>query len=294
MNQIRLIALDLDGTLLDDRKQVPADNVAALKEADRQGVLICLASGRMVSTIEAVENRIGVDCIVIAYNGGKVVGRRSEGRPLLGHHPLSVEVADAVIKFAEEHHHPLNFYDRDLLYAEDSPLYADLIELYARRTGSKYNLVKSLRESFAGVPPTKLILLAFPPERDRLYELLSRELAQRAIVSRTEPEYLEIMAPDADKGNALSLIARRYGVELGDIMAIGDAENDTGMMRLAGAGVAVANAPSYVRASANLVTEHSNNDAAVAEAIRRWVLPQLSSPSKSGTDAAQGSKRLPF
>jgi hypothetical protein len=293
MRQIRLLALDLDGTLLDDGKQVPAENVAALKEAERDGVLICLASGRMLRAIEAIESRIGVDCIIIAYNGGKVVGRRSEGRPLLDHRPLSAEVAEAVVRFAEEHRHLLNFYDRDLLYAEDSPSYRELIELYARRTGSEYNLVKSLRESLAGVPPTKLILLAHLPERDQLYEVFRRELSQRAIVSRTEPEYLEIMAPDADKGRALSLIARRYGIEHDEIMAIGDAENDTGMMRAAGVGVAIANSPPYVKAAAKLVTERSNNDAGVAEAIRRWVLPRISGPARPGASTLQGPQRSP-
>ncbi len=129
MDRIRLIALDLDGTLLDDRKQVPPENIDVLKEAERQNTLICLASGRMTDAIERIESPLGTDCIIIAYNGGKILGRRSEGRPLLDHKPLPADVAEVFLRFSHEHGYLLNFYDQDRLYAEDNPGVRSLIEL---------------------------------------------------------------------------------------------------------------------------------------------------------------------
>ena len=79
MKKIRLIALDIDGTLLDDDKELPGVNREALHEAAAAGFLIAIASGRMTPRIEAIEERLGLDCIIIAYNGAKVVSTRAEG-----------------------------------------------------------------------------------------------------------------------------------------------------------------------------------------------------------------------
>jgi Cof subfamily protein (haloacid dehalogenase superfamily) len=265
-----MIALDVDGTLLDDSKRVPPQNREALHEARARGVLIAIATGRMTPTVEPIERALEIDCAVIAYNGGKVVGMRSEGRPCLGHHPVDPSVADEVLRFSRENDLLLNFYHDDRLYAEDSPRRRRFMEIYEGRTTSRYQLVDLDR--FRGLPPTKLILLADPPERDRLHDVFEKELEGRAHVTRSDPEYLEFMAPGVDKGTALPALAARYGIALEEVMAMGDADNDCLMLRTAGLGIAVANARDCAKAAARMVTERTNNEAAVAEAVERWVL----------------------
>ena len=76
MKKMRLVALDIDGTLLDDSKQIPPENVEALRRAQEAGIYIAIASGRMVCTIEPLEARLGIDGILIAYNGGMVIDER--------------------------------------------------------------------------------------------------------------------------------------------------------------------------------------------------------------------------
>jgi Cof subfamily protein (haloacid dehalogenase superfamily) len=270
MKKIRLIALDLDGTLLDDRKDIPPANIEALREAQAAGIRIAIASGRMTPRIVAVEERLGIDTAIIAYNGGKIIGERLKGRPLLLHLPLPAAVADVFIRFSRQSGHLLNFYLEDTLYAEDGEVRRRFMEIYSGRTGAEYRIVDLSR--FLGTAPTKLILLAEPPECDRLLERFRGELGPRASITKSDPEYLEIMAPGVDKGTALPALAEHFGISTEEILAIGDADNDTGMLRRAGVGVAMANATPGARQAAAAVTERSNNEGGVAEAIRRFAL----------------------
>jgi Cof subfamily protein (haloacid dehalogenase superfamily) len=272
MKRIRLIALDLDGTLLNDRKQLPPENREAMQEVQRRGMLVSIASGRMTSSIEAIEAQLGVDCIIIAHNGAKILGTVQEGRPLISHRPIPTDVAEFFMRFSREHGYLLNLYYEDLLYAEDGPQRRPFMEIYSARTGAEYHLVDNLEEAFAGVCPTKLILLTDQPERDRLHDEFRRKLGGRASITKSEPEYLEIMASGVDKGSALSVIADRYGLRTDEIMAIGDAENDIGMLLAAGLGVAMANSPPQVKGAADFVTERTNNQGGAAEAVSRWAL----------------------
>ncbi|MBI4584857.1 MAG: HAD family phosphatase [Planctomycetes bacterium] len=267
---IRLVVMDIDGTLLDDEKRLPPENLQALAEASRRGVHLAIASGRMIPSIENQERLLGVDCALIAYNGGKVVGQRRSGRPCISHRPLPLSASSALLRFALENNYLLNFYLDDVLYADRSQEGSPLAAIYSSRTGSIYHFV-DLRE-LEGRQPTKLIMLAEPEERDRLYARFSADLEGKVHVVRTDPEYLEFMAVGVDKGTALPDLVGYFGVAMEEVLAIGDADNDRLMIQTAGLGVAVANAREDIRRAAKHVTTQTNNQGAVAEAIERWVL----------------------
>ncbi|MCZ6795059.1 MAG: Cof-type HAD-IIB family hydrolase [Planctomycetota bacterium] len=270
MKKIRLIALDIDGTLLNDDKNVPPENLRALREARDAGVQVAISSGRMIPTIEPVEEMLEVDTVIIAYNGGKVVGPRAQGRPVIDHRPVPVDVAEEFIGFSTGQGYLLNFYHEDRLYADETTAARRFMDVYSGRTGSRYHLVDL--NQFRGVEPTKMILLAAPEERDRLYERFSREYGERASISRSDPEYLEIMAPGVTKGSALPVLAAHYGFTTEEILAVGDADNDNEMLEIAGLGVAVANARPSTKEIADVVTERTNNEGAIAEAVYRFAL----------------------
>lgn len=269
--KIRLIALDVDGTLLDDAKKLPAANREALSEAVRRGVRVAISSGRMTPTIDPIQDLLGIDCIVVAYNGAKVLTSRAEGRQAIAHRPVPARVSDEIIRFSQAHGYLLNFYHQDRLFAEAGASRQPFMEIYARRTGARYEIEADLRR-FHGIEPTKLIILAEPTTRDRLHDELRARFDAQASITRSDPEYLEIMAPGVDKGAALADIASHYGILPEEVLAVGDADNDIGMLRAAGIGVAVRNARPHVQAAARVVTSRSNNEGAVAEAIERFVL----------------------
>ncbi len=271
MNDIKLVALDVDGTLLDDKKQLPAENARALVAAHEAGVAIAIASGRMTPRIEAVQDLLGIDCMVIAYNGAKLLTTRAEGREVVHHEPLSADVAGELFQFAEQSNHLLNVYHEDQLYAVARPEHADLMSLYCARTGAQYRTVDSYSE-FEGLAPTKLLLMADPEECLRVQNTLRPRYAERANLLRSDPEYLEIMSPAVNKGAALHRLAALLQLNVMQVMAVGDAENDVDLLRTAGLGVAIANASDGAKAAADVVTSRSNNSGGVAEALQRWVL----------------------
>jgi len=272
MARVRMIATDLDGTLLDDGKRVPVENVEALREAAEAGVQLVLASGRMLSNLEKTEAEIGLDCTLLSYNGAKVVGTRASGRPLLIHRPLPSDVAAEIVVYSQSFGLLLNFYDGETLFAEDGPFRRRFMNLYTARTGVGYRIVDNLLHSMAGVRPTKLILLSDPTACPRIVDELRSQLGGRAFITLSEPEYIEITAAGVDKGAVLSELASLLGVPLSNVMALGDADNDRTMLAAAGTGVAMANASERIRAGVRYVTERTNNEAGVAEAIRRWAL----------------------
>jgi len=269
---IRLIALDVDGTLLTDGKELPAVNREALHAAQAKGVHIAIATGRMIPSIEPIEELLGMDCALIAYNGAKVVTPRAEGRECIQHKPLDPGLAGRLLVFARDGGYLLNFYIDDVLYAEE-PVSEEgrrLAEIYATRTGAKYHFTDLDR--FAGRSPTKAILLADPQERDRLWEHFRAELDGQATVTRSDPEYLEFMARDVNKGTALPVLAGHFGISTSEILAMGDADNDQELLEQAGLGVAVANARDVAKKAARFVTRRTSAEGAVAEAVERWVL----------------------
>ena len=270
MGDIRLIALDIDGTLVNDQKEVPPENLEALQEARAKGVYVAISSGRMIPSIEPIEAKLGIDTVILAYNGGKVVGPRAEGRQEILHRPVPATEAARFVDYSRERGHVLNFYHEDRLYSEEGDdSYTHFRDIYSGRTGSVYHFTDL--DEFRDVSPTKLILMAHPEERDRLVDELSPDFPE-LFLSKSDPEYLEITARGVNKGTALPALAEYFGFSTEEILAIGDADNDNQMLEAAGLGVAVANARETTKAVADVITERTNNDGAVAEAVRRFVL----------------------
>ena len=265
--QINLIVMDVDGTLVDDEKNLPEVNRRALQVAVECGLKIAIGSGRMIPSIEPIQERLGLDCAIIAYNGGKVVGTREAGRPVVSHSPVPADIAERVLDLARELGHCLNFYVDDRLFADELHRDQRLPGIYAGRTGSFYEYTNL--DQFRGTEPTKLILLADPDERDRLFHELTPKWRGEINIQCTDPEYLEFMAPGIDKATALPTLAGYFGLEVSEVLAIGDADNDVRMVETAGIGVAVGNARQSVVDVADCQTERDNNAGAVAEAIER-------------------------
>jgi hypothetical protein len=274
----KIIALDIDGTFLNDASEIPPENTAALHAAAARGVHIVFASGRMSESVRRAPDAIGLDGPIISYNGAMVRDSRAAGDAVLFHLPLSSKDADEIIDYTRAEHLQLNYYLEERLYAWDNPAFRRLSGLYSSRTGSVYNFTPDLAQ-FKGCSPTKLIILANPTDasqpdprhRDELYEIWKAKWGDEVNIICTDPEYLEFMHREANKGAALAHIAAHFGVAREQVIAIGDGRNDTAMIAWAGLGVAVANAHEEVKSAAKYVTEKDNNQAAVAEVIERFV-----------------------
>ena len=212
-----------------------------------------------------------MDTFICSYNGAVACGRISDDRERLFHRPLRADIAGELYAFAREHALQVNYYLDDVIVSEDAPHLRPWIELYRERTGSPYRLVKSL-EGYLHRDPTKLLFVMEPKEREAVAQYWKAKLGTSAEVVRTEEEYLEFLAPGADKGEAVAFIAGRLGIQPEAVMAMGNGENDVPMLRKAGWPVAVANAGTACKAAAKMVTLNNHDNEAVAEAVEKWVL----------------------
>jgi Cof subfamily protein (haloacid dehalogenase superfamily) len=268
---IRLIALDLDGTLLRSDKTIGRRTIEALHAAHKKGVEIVLASGRMTPAMEKTVDLLGLDVFLVSYNGAVISAPRSDTRKKLFHTPLPADVARDVYTFARAHKYQVNFYHEDVILTEDAPHLRPWVELYRTRNGSPFRFVDSL-EKYLHHSPTKLLLVTEPETRNRLLKEMAPAFGQRSCMVCSDPEFLEFLSIDVCKGRGVARLAELRGIPLTSVMGVGDGDNDLTMVRMSGWGVAVGNAGPQCRAAARVSTKNDHDNDAVAEAVERWVL----------------------
>jgi Cof subfamily protein (haloacid dehalogenase superfamily) len=261
---IRLIAVDLDGTLLVNSETIPPRNLEALRRAISQGVTVAIATGRVHQSAVQFVEQLGVEnSPVISYNGAMVrLPHASE--PLL-HYTLDPSTASSIVQYCVSEGHHLNYYIDDEIYCTHIDHW---VRLYIKRTNDVFHPVGDLRQ-FAGMSPTKVLLTAYPHEVDRLLPDLQDLFSKQAYVTRSMPEYIEFLNPQASKGAALAWLADHLGLRQDQVMACGDMLNDLPMIEWAGIGVAMPSAEEGVRAAADFVPGHETEG--VAEAIEKYL-----------------------
>lgn len=264
---IQLIAIDLDGTLLNDSKQVTDQTVAALATAVAQGVKVVIASARPPRSVRAVYQRLKLDTWQINYNGAMIWDEPNQA--VMFHLPMAGEIVLKLIRRARAMHEPLvvhcEILDRWHTDRENS--------LYQTETGRlfKPDVIASL-EDICAQPITKLNLMGDAKVIAEMEPLLIDEFGdQIAMVRASEHELLLGMNRLAGKSQALQRVADHYNVPIANVMAIGDAPNDVGMLQLAGIGVAMDNAHPRVKEVADWIAP-SNNDHGVYAALKQFVL----------------------
>jgi len=274
----RIVALDLDGTLLDDHGRISAADRDALRRFADGGGIVVLASGRMSASIRPFYALLGIDGPTIGYNGALARESQQMGAGVILETPLPALYADALIDYTREQRLHLNYYLGERLYARGDPALRRFADLYWRQTGSVFHFLPDLAV-FKGKEPTKTIIITDPTRpdrpnarhRDELYAMWRERWGSRVTVMRTNPEYLEFYHREASKGNALIAVAAHYSVDPSLTLAFGDNFNDASMLQAAGCGVAVANAREEVKRIADWVSPLTNNQSAVADALGRLV-----------------------
>lgn len=261
----RIVAIDLDGTLVNSRNVVPEANIAAVKEAVAAGVSVVLASGRMHAATANAARDMDVEDPCVSYNGARVTDIRTSR--VIFHEPLRVEDAAEIIESIEERGLHLNLYLDDVLYVREMDAWG---KLYADRTGSVLFAVGDLRQ-FIGRQPTKLLVISDPEHIQELYREYAAQYGDRMYVTITNPEYLEFMNKNVSKAIGLARAAAYLGVGPEDVLAIGDARNDMSMLKWAGTAVAMGNSADEVKAIADVIAP-THDECGVAWAIRELVL----------------------
>ena len=268
---VRLIALDLDGTVFRHDKSIGKRTVEALTAAHKKGVHVVLASGRMTPAMESAIDLLGLDLFLVSYNGAAICAPRAQSRKRVFFSPLPSDVARDLHAFGRKHRYQINFYHEDMILTEDAPHLRPWIDLYRSRTTSPFRIVERL-EDFMHHAPAKVLIVTDPETRNRLLKEMAPAFGSRSFMVCSDPEYLEFLSPDVCKGRGVARFAELQGIPMENVMAVGDGDNDVTMLQLAGLGVAVANGSPQCKAVAKHVTTRTNEDDAVAEAVERFVL----------------------
>lgn len=266
MTAPKLVALDVDGTLVGrDLKisQAVLDAVARMRAA---GVTGCLVTGRMYRATIPFARELALDTPLICYQGAAIIDPATD--EILAHSALPNPVVRDLISMTERDRMHLQLYRNDEYYCEARNKFSDL---YASLSLTQPVIVPSLREAFAYSPATKAVVITDEPVAAQYADTLKDFLGNRATVTRSLPEFVEVLDPAVDKGVALRFVAARLGVEIEATMAIGDSWNDAPLLEAAGFAVAMGSAPPELRAVADAVVGDLAHDG-VAEAIEKFVL----------------------
>jgi len=264
---IRLLALDLDGTILDSEMRVSPRTRQAMSQAQARGVHVTLASGRPYHNVRHFANDLGIRDPVICYQGAVVQDMLTE--EIYFYRGVPIPLAYEAIGLIRQQGWALCVHLDDRLYAER---FTPAVRFYAEYSPIKERLcqVADLRAALYQ-EPTKLVVIVDAEQGAEVSARLGSHFQGRLQVVRSYPRFVEATNLAATKGQALSFLAHRLGVPRAETMAIGDNDNDTDMVTWAGLGVAMGNASASVKAAADYVAPSIAEDGA-AEAIERLVL----------------------
>ncbi len=243
---IRLCYFDVDATLVDPGRSIPAELDEVLRRCRERGIRLGLATGRKYESARPYAEAIGAQAPLILYNGARI--QQPDTGEILFDRKLDLQEARAGLELVKKHGLHVNLYLDDVIYIEKE---SEVSRESAQKDGVVQKPVGDL-VAFLRSQPTKLLIIGPGETLLALWADFDKKPHESEVV-RSEPTYLEILPAGVSKGAALREVSRITGVPLAEIAAFGDSNNDIEMLRAAGLGVAVGNALDNVKAAADYV-----------------------------------------
>jgi len=265
MPKYRLIAADLDGTLLDDTYRIMPELLAAVDAARLQGTELAVATGRLYPSALPFARELKVTLPIIASNGA-VVKDPATGE-LISQVTLDRALAIEALNLTE------NGTAQRFVNVQDA-FYTDAAEKASRKYSEalKINFVRKVPlQDVITTDPIMVVIRDSESEISRLTRILAEHFGDRVYMANSKPFFIDINNPAASKGAALKDLCHRLGIAPEEVIAVGDGWNDREMFQAAGLGAAVSNAPESLREHADYVCENQSFHG-VIEVIRRFVL----------------------
>lgn len=275
----KLIAIDIDGTLLNTQGTVTERNYETLKKAIAQGIIVVLCTGRSYFMAQKVVGGFDFELPLVLHNGAQIVN--SNDGQMIAHWTLSQETARQGVMLMKEFVLEPIVYDfhkgkHILVYESIDPTN----KAYVRYMSTKESILHKTNDliSYLDHNPTQLVAIHQESIIRNVMPILKNHIDANVFTSgrlfNLEYWFLEVLQSGASKAKAVEHLAKLRNIDPKGIMAIGDNFNDLEMMEYASLSVAMDNAPDEVKAIADFVTD-SNNDDGVAKAIERFVLSSL-------------------
>lgn len=273
---VKLIAIDLDGTLLDSNHLISEKNRQAIEAAQKKDIQIVLCTGRPLRSMKHLlteVNLLNEKDIVVTYNGGLI--QKSKTEEIIEKNIFETKELLDIYKLSIQIGFPISLIDLNHIYEPPHPM--DKESIYGRNDIGipKKNQLKLLKIDLNNMPKDleiQAVIISRPEEElNTIIELIPSDYFKKYNIYRSHHHILEILPLDVDKGYSINQLRKYLGIKKEDVMGIGDQENDISLIANAGIGVAMENAVDEVKEIANFITKSNDNDG-VAYAINKFIL----------------------
>lgn len=271
MLDVKLIALDLDDTLLNNQRQIDDETVEALRECVNRGIYVVLCSGRAEEAILPFVRRLEIagkeaGRYLIAINGCSVFDLHK--RQQIFCRKVEPEILKRTNEIAKRYGFCSEVYTPDTIYY---PKYNEWTKLDVDLCGLKGVEVEDY-DKLLEQPFVKMLVPGEPEILQKLQKELKEEFGSKAVIFTSKPYFLEILPPNCGKGEAVTWLANHIGVPVEKTMGFGDSMNDESMIRMCGYGVCMKNGLQQIKEIADFVTDKTNDENGVGDFLLKNVL----------------------
>lgn len=272
LNMIKLIAVDLDGTLLKSDGSISLENKEALHQAKELGIKVVICTGRPLLSVAAILDEMNLrepGDYIITYNGGLV--QKADTGEVLSEKSLTKADAIELYELSKSLNLPCNLLDLDNIYELPYPKGR---ESWYSRTKPALPFVSTTLEELPDDIRFNKILFCY--EENVLNEEIKGippEFYKKFTIMKSRPILIEMMNKEVDKGRGIAVLCDLLGFQADEVMAFGDEANDHAMIEFAGMGVAMGNATTALKEIAQYITD-TNDNHGIAQAIEKFILNQ--------------------
>ncbi len=266
MLKYKLVACDLDDTLLRQDFSVSEKNLQAIRRVQSLGTRFVIITGRITAAALPIIKSIGIQEPFATFQGASIVDYTTmeewyrcdlERNQIVG-----------ILRYAEMHNIHVNIYDHEKIYVKALNQWTDLYQNYARNV--EIVPVGSL-QAYAFEKTPKMILVGEPEQLKKAEKAISEFIPSHVNMFYSKKNFLEFTNLNATKGHALAFLADKWGIDPWETMAIGDNFNDLSMIEYAGMGVCVENGEQGVKEKSQYITGTNENDG-VAQVLEKFIL----------------------
>jgi Cof subfamily protein (haloacid dehalogenase superfamily) len=264
----KLMAVDIDGTLLNSRGELTDNTVMAIREAIKKGLVFVISTGRPIEGVVDLINKINLDIPVITYNGAVVL--KGSSKECLYNCNLSKEDTVAIYNMGKE------FETMTCMWIDGSLYVSEVNEKtkkYAEITGASPFVIDDIND-IAKDGATKVLWYDDVERIEGFIKDLDGKTSDSYTYHTSRPYFLEFVNSNATKAIAMEKLGEIYKIDRNEMIAVGDGYNDLSMIKYAGIGVAMGNSKEDIKNAADYVTL-TNDEDGVAEVIRKFVLDEL-------------------
>ena len=264
----KLIAVDMDGTLLDEKKEISQRCQNAIFRLKEKGKKIVIATGRPLNGIMhylEILNLLDENDYVITFNGALV--QSTKLKQIIFNKPLSLGAYKELYVISQKlgvNIHALT--EKSILTPKNNPF---------TEFGSSINRIPIIESSVDDIDAStnivKVMFIDEPEKLDAIIPLIPSWIEDKYMILRSTPNFLEFLEKSVNKGSGVSAIAEHLGIKREEVICVGDAGNDLHMIRYAGLGVAMGNATEEIKSEADYIT-YSNEEDGVAHVIEKFML----------------------